>query len=174
MTVTFWNIGALAPNRSYFRPLAPIARAFSRAGFKVPRARDKVGVMKLRTMCKSKIHHAVVTGADLHYAGSVGIDSALLHLTDIVPGEQVSLWNVNNGQRIETYVIALPEGSGQIVVNGAAARHFQPGDQVIIVAFTVTDEPVVPRMIAVDARNRFKEYLQHVGNEELEDIRVDS
>lgn len=111
--------------------------------------------MKLRAICKSKIHHAVVTGADLHYAGSIGIDSGLMRRTDIVPGEQVSVWNVNNGQRIETYAIELPEGSGQVVVNGAAARHFHAGDTVIIVAFCLTDEAVTPRMIAVDARNRF-------------------
>lgn len=123
-------------------------------------------------MCKSKIHHATVTGADLRYVGSIGIDAALLRLTDIVPGEQVSLWNVNNGQRIETYAIALPEGSGQVVVNGAAARHFQPGDAVIIVAFCLTDEPVVPRMIAVDAQNRFQRHLHDAAHEELEDVGI--
>jgi aspartate 1-decarboxylase len=111
--------------------------------------------MKLRVICKSKIHQATVTGADLHYVGSIGIDKALMRHTDIVPGEQVSVWNVNNGQRIETYAIELAEGSGQIVVNGAAARHFHPGDKVIIVAFCVTDEPVVPKMIAVDDQNAF-------------------
>jgi aspartate 1-decarboxylase len=115
--------------------------------------------MKLRSICKSKIHHAIVTGADLNYIGSIGIDETLMKLTDIVPGEQVSVWNVNNGERIETYAIALPEGSGQVVVNGAAARHFQPGDKVIIVAFALTDEPVVPRMIAVDERNRLARQL---------------
>jgi aspartate 1-decarboxylase len=111
--------------------------------------------MKLRVICKSKIHQAVVTGADLHYVGSIGIDKALMRLTDIVPGEQVAVWNMNNGQRIETYAIELPEGSGQVVVNGAAARHFHPGDRVIIVAFCLTDEPVAPRMIAVDEHNAF-------------------
>ncbi|HXH24206.1 MAG TPA: aspartate 1-decarboxylase [Vicinamibacterales bacterium] len=111
--------------------------------------------MKLRTICKSKIHHAVVTGAELHYAGSIGIDAALMRRVDIVPGEQVAVWNVNNGSRIETYAIELPEGSGQVVVNGAAARHFQPGDRVIIVAFCLTDEPIQPKMIAVDERNAF-------------------
>ena len=115
--------------------------------------------MKLRTLCKSKIHRAVVTGADLHYEGSIGIDAALMRLTDIVDGEQVSVWNVNNGQRIETYAIPLPEGSGQVVVNGAAARHFQPGDTIIVAAFCLTDEPVAPRMIAVDSRNRFVRHL---------------
>lgn len=117
--------------------------------------------MKLRTLCKSKIHHAVVTAADLNYIGSIGIDESLMRLTGIVAGEQVSVWNVNNGQRIETYAIELPEGGGEIVVNGAAARHFHPGDKVIIVAFCHTDEPIVPRMIAVDGRNRFVRSLGH-------------
>lgn len=111
--------------------------------------------MKLRVICKSKIHQAVVTGADLHYVGSIGIDKTLLDLTDIAPGEQVAVWNINNGERIETYAIPLPEGSGDVVVNGAAARHFQPGDAIIVAAFCLTDEPVEPRMIAVDAKNQF-------------------
>jgi len=119
--------------------------------------------MKLRVMCKSKIHRAVVTGADLHYAGSVGIDDRLMELADIAPGEQVSVWNLNNGARIETYAISLPANSGQVVVNGAAARHFQLGDRVIIVAFCLTDEPVAPQMIAVDAENRFREQLVAPG-----------
>ena len=122
--------------------------------------------MKLRILCKSKIHHAVVTAADLHYVGSIGIDRALMERTDIVPGEQVSVWNVNNGQRIETYAIPLPEHSGQIVVNGAAARHFHPGDTVIIVAFCLTDEPVAPRMIAVDEANRFVKWLSDAPSPE--------
>ena len=115
--------------------------------------------MKLRSICKSKIHHAIVTGADLNYIGSIGIDKHLMKLTDIVPGEQVSVWNVNNGERIETYAISLPEGSGAVVVNGAAARHFQPGDKIIIVAFTLTDEPIQPRMISVNEHNRFVQQL---------------
>ena len=115
--------------------------------------------MKLRDICKSKIHRAVVTGADLNYVGSVGIDQELLDRTDIIPGEKVSIWNVNNGERIETYAISLPRGSGQVVINGAAARHFHPGDRVIIVAFCLTDENIEPRMIAVDDQNRFVQNL---------------
>ena len=115
--------------------------------------------MKLRLICKSKIHHATVTGADLKYIGSIGIDRDLMDLTDIVPGEQVAIWNVNNGQRIETYAIPLPRQSGQIVINGAAARHFHPGDTIIVAAFAVTDEPVTPRMIVVDEKNRLKHEL---------------
>jgi aspartate 1-decarboxylase len=115
--------------------------------------------MKLRVICKSKIHQATVTGADLHYVGSIGIDRTLLEMTDIAPGEQVAVWNINNGQRIETYAIPLPEGSGQVVVNGAAARHFQPGDRIIVAAFCLTDEPVRPRMIAVDEHNQVVQEL---------------
>ena len=123
--------------------------------------------MKLRVICKSKIHRATVTRADLDYVGSIGIDRSLMQLTDIVPGEQVSVWNVNNGQRIETYAVELPEGSGEIVINGAAARHFHPNDKVIIVAFCLTDEAVAPRMIAVDERNRFAGLLIKAPAEEV-------
>ena len=122
--------------------------------------------MKLRTMCKSKIHHAVVTAADLNYIGSIGIDESLMRMTGLIAGEQVSVWNVNNGQRIETYAIPMPAGSGRIVVNGAAARHFSAGDRIIVVAFCLTDEAVVPEMIAVDERNRFTHRLP-VGSEDL-------
>ena len=117
--------------------------------------------MKLRVICKSKIHHAVVTRADLNYIGSIGIDKALMARADLVPGEQVSVWNVNNGQRIETYAIEMAEGSREIVINGAAARHFHVGDTIIIVAFCHTDEPVTPRMIVVDHRNAFVRNLSH-------------
>ena len=115
--------------------------------------------MKLQIICKSKIHHAVVTGADLDYVGSVGIDRALMSQTGIVEGERVSLWNLNNGRRIDTYAMGLPDGSGEVVVNGAAARHFQTGDRIIIVAYCLTDEVVVPQMIVVDERNRFVRHL---------------
>ncbi len=118
-----------------------------------------VAAMLLRSICKSKIHRAVVTKADLHYVGSIGIDSDLLELTDIIAGEKVSVWNVTNGNRIETYAIAEPRGSGSIIINGAAAHLFAPGDVVIIVAFCLTDEPVVPRLIVVDGHNRFEAWL---------------
>src|SRR5215213_3124916 len=122
--------------------------------------------MKLSTICKSKIHHAMVTAADLNYIGSIGIDRSLMEQTDIVNGEQVSVWNVNNGERIETYAIALPAGSGEIVVNGAAARHFHAGDKVIIAAFALTDEEIEPKMIAVDEHNRVARVLNHASIED--------
>lgn len=115
--------------------------------------------MRLRSICTSKIHHATVTQANVAYVGSIGIDSALLDLTDIRPGEKVALWNVSSGARIETYAIPAPRGSGEIIVNGAAARHFQPGDKIIIVTFALTDEVVEPRMIMVGERNEFAGWL---------------
>jgi aspartate 1-decarboxylase len=115
--------------------------------------------MKLREICKSKIHRATITAADLHYVGSIGIDKTLMQLTNIIPGEKVAIWNINNGERIETYVIPLEGDSGEVVVNGAAARHFQAGDTVIIVAFCLTDEPVTAKMIMVDKKNRFAKDL---------------
>ena len=115
--------------------------------------------MRLRTICKSKIHHAIVTQADLNYVGSIAIDEELLELADIVPGEQVCVWNMNNGDRIETYALPARRGSGTITLNGAAARHFQPGDKVIVAAFLLTDEQVAPRMLLVDSNNRFAGWL---------------
>jgi aspartate 1-decarboxylase len=111
--------------------------------------------MFLRTICKSKIHRATVTDTDINYVGSITIDAELLTLSDIVPGERVSVWNIANGERFETYAVTAPAGSGQIVVNGAAARLCQKGDIVIIVAFAVTDEMVRPKMIQVDGANKF-------------------
>ena len=111
--------------------------------------------MKLRIVCKSKIHHAVITGADVEYIGSIGVDAELLSRTGIISGEQVAVWNVTTGVRIETYAIPLREGSGHVVVNGAAAHHFRPGDRVIIASFYLSDEPIVPQMIVVDDHNRW-------------------
>lgn len=121
--------------------------------------------MQLRTICKSKIHHATVTGADIDYVGSIGIDADLMKMTDIVTGEKVALWNISTGARIETYAIPLAEGSGQIVVNGAAARHFHRGDKIIIVAFLLTDEVIKPRMILVDEENAFVRWLPAEGGD---------
>jgi aspartate 1-decarboxylase len=112
--------------------------------------------MQLRAICKSKIHRATVTEANLEYIGSIAVDEDLLRRANIIPGEKVCVWNVNNGERIETYAIPAPAGSGQVIVNGAAARKFREKDQVIIVAFVLTDEVIKPHMIMVDARNRFE------------------
>jgi aspartate 1-decarboxylase len=111
--------------------------------------------MQLRFMCKSKIHRASVTSTDLNYVGSIVIDEDLMRRSDIIAGERVSVWNVTNGERIETYALPGPAGAGDIIVNGAAARKFQERDIIIIVAFALTDEQVAPRMISVDHRNAF-------------------
>ena len=111
--------------------------------------------MQLRFMCKSKIHRASVTGTDLNYIGSIVIDEDLMRRSDVASGEKVSVWNVSNGERIETYALPGPAGSGDVIVNGAAAHKFQKGDIVIIVAFVLTDEQVTPKMISVDDKNAF-------------------
>jgi len=109
-----------------------------------------------RRMMKSKIHRATVTGANLHYVGSVSIDTELLALADILPYEQVTVLDIDNGARFETYAI---EGErGQVCLNGAAARLVQPGDKVIIITYADYEraelEAYVPRVVHVDGRNR--------------------
>jgi len=112
----------------------------------------------LRTMMKSKIHRATVTQADLHYVGSVAIDAGLMEAADLLPGEQVAIVDVNNGARLETYVIEGPRGSGVIGINGAAARLVHEGDLVILISYcTVTDaeaREMRPKVVFVDAGNR--------------------
>ncbi len=109
-------------------------------------------------MLKSKIHRATVTQADLHYVGSVTIDSDLLDAADLLPGEQVAIVDVTNGARLETYVIPGPRGSGVIGINGAAARLVHPGDLVIIISYALLTDAesrtVAPRVVFVDADNR--------------------
>jgi len=94
----------------------------------------------LRIMLKSKIHRATVTDANLNYVGSITIDSRILEATDIWPHEQVQVVNINTGARIHTYAITGEPGSGAICLNGAAARLFQPGDLVIVMAYAMMDD----------------------------------
>src|ERR1700710_1190507 len=109
-------------------------------------------------MLKSKIHRATVTQADLHYVGSVTVDEDLMDAADLLAGEQVAIVDINNGARLETYVIAGPRGSGVIGINGAAARLVAPGDLVIVISYaTMTDAEArafQPRVVFVDADNR--------------------
>jgi aspartate 1-decarboxylase len=112
-----------------------------------------------RTLFKSKIHRATVTHADLSYEGSVTIDEGLMRAADILPYERVHIWNDSNGSRLETYALPGEPGSGVICVNGAAARHAQPGDVVIIATFAeAVDEAEArawrPVVVRVDGRNR--------------------
>lgn len=111
-----------------------------------------------RVMCKSKIHRATVTGADLNYEGSITIDALLMEAADIVEYERVQVVNINNGARFETYAMRGEPGSGAIVLNGAAARLAHPGDQVIIISYASYEaselEDFEPRLVFVDAQNR--------------------
>ncbi|WP_258360636.1 aspartate 1-decarboxylase [Moorella sulfitireducens (nom. illeg.)] len=114
-----------------------------------------------RTMMKSKLHRATVTGADLNYIGSITIDSDLMAAADILPNERVQVVNNNNGARLETYAIPGPPGSGIICANGAAARLVQPGDVVIIISYGIfTDAEATsykPRVIFLDGQNKISE-----------------
>jgi len=111
-----------------------------------------------RKMLKSKIHRATVTGADLHYEGSVTIDKDLMEAADIIPYEAVCVWNVDNGNRLETYAIEGERGSGVICLNGAAARLVAPRDLVIIASFVdMENEKALqhePKLVFVDEHNR--------------------
>jgi aspartate 1-decarboxylase len=111
-----------------------------------------------RKMLKSKIHRATVTGADLHYEGSITIDLDLMEAADIIPYEAVCIWDVNNGSRFETYAIEGERGSGVICINGAAARVVAPQDLVIIASFVsmANAEALAhePKLVFVDEKNR--------------------
>lgn len=112
----------------------------------------------LYNMFHGKIHRATVTEANLEYMGSITIDSQLLELSGILPGERVQIVDNNNGNRLETYVIAGEYGSGVICLNGAAARKVVVGDTVIIIAYSLMDEKeakgFVPKVVMVDEKNR--------------------
>ena len=124
----------------------------------------------MRIMMKSKIHRAMVTQADLDYVGSVTLDSALMEAADLLEGEQVSIVDITNGARIETYVIPGERGSGVIGINGAAAHLVHPGDLVIIMSYAVLDDPearaLEPRVVHVDEKNR----IVKLGNDAAEPV----
>lgn len=111
----------------------------------------------LLTLCKSKIHRATVTEANLAYVGSITIDSALMEASGLIKHERVQVLNLANGARLETYVIPGERGSGVICLNGAAAHHISPGDLVIIIAYAVmTAEEAAswqPTVVFVDEQN---------------------
>ena len=123
-----------------------------------------------RTMCKSKIHRATLTGADLHYVGSLTVDRDLMDAAEMLPYEQVHVVNVNNGNRLVTYVIEGERGSGTIQLNGAAARLGAPGDIVIVITYAEYDEAELkkgfePRVVFVNDDNRQVEAGAHPGSE---------
>ena len=112
-----------------------------------------------RRMMKSKIHRATVTDADLHYVGSVTVDPDLMDAADILEFEQVAIVDIDNGARLETYVITGERGSGEICLNGAAAHLIHPGDKVILISYCEVDDTELadgwePRVVHVDTANR--------------------
>jgi aspartate 1-decarboxylase len=107
---------------------------------------------------KSKIHRARVTAADLHYVGSITIDEDLMAAADLLPNEKVQIVDIDNGARLETYVIPGAPGSGDLCLNGAAARLVQPGDLVIVVSYAEFEDAEArtfePTVVMVDEHNR--------------------
>ncbi len=107
---------------------------------------------------KSKIHRATVTESNLNYIGSIGIDEALMDAVNIIENEKVHVVNLNNGERIETYVIKADRGSGAITINGAAARKAQKGDMIIIMSYASLEfeeaKTFVPQIIFPDSDNK--------------------
>jgi aspartate 1-decarboxylase len=123
-------------------------------------------------MMKSKIHRATVTSADLHYVGSISIDTTLLRAADIREWEQVAVLDIDNGARFETY--AIPGETGQVQLNGAAARLVQPGDRVIVITYADYEDAELdgyaPRVVHVDSRNRPTDPAMIALQAELHDL----
>ncbi|MBW8484978.1 aspartate 1-decarboxylase [Actinomadura parmotrematis] len=111
-----------------------------------------------RTMFKSKVHRATVTQADLHYVGSLTLDRDLMDAADLLPGEQVAIVDIDNGARLETYLIEGERGSGIVGINGAAARLVAPGDLVIIISYAQMSDAdaraFTPSVVHVDRDNK--------------------
>lgn len=113
-----------------------------------------------RVMMKSKIHRAAVTETNLDYEGSLTIDEDLLEAADILPNEQIHVWDVTNGTRLVTYAIIGPRGSGAVCVNGAGAHLIKPGDIIIIATYTTLKKRAArkhkPLVVFVDEHNKVK------------------
>lgn len=109
---------------------------------------------------KSKIHRATITGSELNYIGSIAIDENLIEASNLIENEKVHIYNINNGERLETYVIKAPRGSGIISLNGAAARKVAVGDKVIIVSYASLDfekaKQFKPTILFPDDNNKLK------------------
>jgi aspartate 1-decarboxylase len=114
-----------------------------------------------RTFLKAKIHRAVVTAADLEYEGSLGLDEDLMKAADLLPFEQVEVYNVTSGERFSTYLVKAERGSGTVAIYGAAAHKATVGDKIIIAAYAILEEGDIdfymPKVVLVDDQNRIKE-----------------
>ncbi|WP_333783997.1 aspartate 1-decarboxylase [Thermocrinis sp.] len=122
-----------------------------------------------RFMLKSKIHRARITGAELHYEGSISIDISLMEAADLMPYEKIEVYNVNNGARFSTYVIPAPKYSGEVRLNGAAARLGAVGDIIIIASYSIFNQEELhnfkPILVYVDEFNRIREIKREIVEE---------
>jgi len=121
--------------------------------------------MPSREVLSAKIHRATVTDADLHYDGSLTVDGLLLDISGMREFDKISVVDIDNGARLDTYVIRGKEGSGEICANGGAARLVKPGDKIIIIAYSIIekDETLEPKIILVDGKNRPKNAASRSG-----------
>ncbi|MGD2134511.1 MAG: aspartate 1-decarboxylase [Gemmatimonadales bacterium] len=118
----------------------------------------------MRWYLRSKIHQATVTEADVDYVGSITIDRTLMQRAGLEPGERVLVTSLTSGARLETYVIAGEAGSGRIGMNGAAAHLVHEGERIIVMGFELSDQPITPSVILVDASNRYLRDLSESGD----------
>ena len=113
----------------------------------------------MRSVLHAKIHKAIVTEADVNYLGSITIDKALVEKAGFWPGEKVLVVSNTSGARLETYVIVGERDSGVICMNGASAHLIKKGEEIIVMGFELTDKPIRPINILVDAQNKFARFL---------------
>ncbi|RLJ70228.1 L-aspartate 1-decarboxylase [Hydrogenivirga caldilitoris] len=125
-----------------------------------------------RQMLKSKIHRLTVTGADLHYEGSLSLDLELMEAADLLPFEKIDVYNINTGARFTTYVIPAPRYSGTVRLNGAAARLGAKGDLIIIASYAEYNENELeyysPRLVYVDSENRIVSLKRSMEEEDVQ------
>lgn len=125
-----------------------------------------------RSMLKSKIHRLTVTGADLHYEGSLSLDVELMEAGDLLPFEKIDVYNINTGDRFSTYVIPAPRYSGTVRLNGAAARLGTKGDLIIIASYADYEENELrsysPKLVYVDAQNRIVSVKTSMEEEDVQ------
>ncbi|MEA3329952.1 MAG: aspartate 1-decarboxylase [Nanoarchaeota archaeon] len=113
----------------------------------------------MRFYLRSKIHKATVTEANVDYIGSITIDQELIEKAGFQEGEKVSVWDITNGERLETYIL-IGGKTGTICMNGAAAKKIKEGDKIIIAGFELSDNPIIPKVILVDEQNKIIKFLE--------------
>jgi aspartate 1-decarboxylase len=127
-----------------------------------------------RTLMKSKLHRGTITAANLHYVGSITIDADLMDAADLYPNEKVQVVDIDNGARLETYVIPGERGSGDLCLNGAAARLVQPGDTIIVISYGMYSDAEArehqPTVLLLDECNRPERITAEIAHSTVEDL----